>query len=178
MPDPAVRIIAALLAATFAWAALAKVLRWSRWRTALTGYELPPALRVVAAAAVPLAEAGVASLLLAGLTRSGAAATVALLASFSGALLYARERRGDRLPCGCFGRATDRDYRVLLLRNAALGLLAAALLAAGRDVSPARGWSAPSGDELLPAVLVAAGVVLVAWTLWQVATSFGGRARR
>ena len=178
MSDPAVRVVAALLAATFAWAALAKVVRWSRWRAALEGYELPPLLRVGALGGVPVVEAGAAALLLAGLTRVGAALTIALLACFSAALFYARERRGGRVPCGCFGRATDRDYRVLLLRNGALGVLAASLLASRRDLSPARGWAAPSGGDLLPAALVAGGVALVAWTLWQVGSSLGDRARR
>ena len=178
MSDPVVRIAAALLAATFAWAAFAKAVRWSRWRAALAGYELPPLLRTLALGGVPLAEAGAAGLLLAGVTHVGAAATVALLASFSAALLYARERRGNRLPCGCFGRATDRDYRVLLVRNGTLGILAAALLASRRDLAPAGGWTAPSRADLLPAALVAAGAALVAWTLWQVRSSLGDRTRR
>ena len=177
MPDPLLRVAAALLAATFAWAVAAKLVRWSRWRAALDGYELPPALTAPASVLVPGAEAGVAVLLLAGATRVGAAVTIALLASFSGALLYARERRGDRLPCGCFGRATDRDYRVLLLRNAALGLVGAVLLTVGRDVTPARGWAAPSGAEALPAALAAAGLALAGWIVWQVASSIG-RTRR
>jgi Methylamine utilisation protein MauE len=177
MPNALVRVLAALLAATFAWAAAAKLVRWSHWRAALDGYELPRALAAVATIGVPVAEAGAATLLLAGATRAGAAATIALLASFSGALLYARERRGDRLPCGCFGRATDRDYRVLLLRNSLLGLVAAILLARGRDVALARGWAAPRGAEVLPAVLVAAGLGLAVWIVWQVASS-SGRAGR
>jgi hypothetical protein len=178
MPDPVLRVAAFGLAATFAWAALAKVLRRARWRTALSAYELPGALRAIAAPTVPAAEGAIATALFVGATRVGAAASVALLATFSGALLYARERRGDRLPCGCFGRATDRDYRVLLARNALLGVLAAVLLVSGRNVTLSAGWSLPSGGEVVPALLVAAGIAVVAWMVWQVSSSLGERGRR
>jgi hypothetical protein len=178
MPSSALRIVALLLASTFAWAALAKFARWSRWREALAGYELPGPLRLVGAPAVPLVEIGVVLLLVTGATRAGAAASVALLASFSGMLLWARERRGNRLPCGCFGRATERDYRVLLARNASLGLLSAILLAGGRDLMPWEGWAVPSGTELLPALLVTTGIVVVAWTRWQVRSSITGKGHR
>jgi hypothetical protein len=178
MPASALRVVSVLLASTFAWAALAKVVRWARWRDALSGYELPRVVRSSAAPAVPIAEAGVAAMLLVGQTRAGAALSVALLTSFSGALLLARERRGNRLPCGCFGRATERDYRVLLARNGVLGMLSAILLTAGRDVAPAEGWTAPAGGDLLPALLVTAGIVVVAWTVWQVTSSFSQKGHR
>lgn len=178
MPDPALRVVAAALAATFAWAALAKLGRWTRWRAALSGYELPGAVRALAAPVVPVVEGGVAALLVTGFTRAGAALSVALLASFSGALLYARERRGDRLPCGCFGGATERDYRVMLLRNALLGLASAVLLLTSHDVSVARGWSAPSGGDLVPGALVAIGIGLVGWTLWRVGSSLTNKGQR
>jgi hypothetical protein len=178
MPDPALRVVAVVLAATFAWAAIAKIVRWSRWTTALAGYGLRPAPGRVAAPLVPLAEGAVAGLVVAGLARAGAALAVGLLAAFSGALLYARERRGDRLPCGCFGGAGDRDYRSLLWRNAGLGVLAAAVLVAPHDVVLTEGFSIPSAGELVPAALIVAGVGVGAWTVWQVGSSFGrGRSR-
>lgn len=173
MPEPLLRIAAALLGATFAWAALAKAARWSRWRDALRAYDLPRAMAAPAAPGVPLLEAGAAALLFAGATQAGAAVTVVLISGFSAALLHAHARQGDRLPCGCFGRATERDYRVMLSRNAFLGALAAVLLLASRDVSVVRALSAPSGDDILPAGLVVAGIGLCVWMAVHLSSLFG-----
>ena len=178
MSDPTLRAIALLLAGVFAWASVAKLVRWARWWSALQAYDLPRSLRIVAAPAVPLTELAVSVLLIAGITRVGAAASLSLLASFSGAVLFAHARRGDRLPCGCFGRATDRDYRVMLVRNALLALLAAALLITANDFRPVEGWSAPSGADVVPALLVAGGVVVIGWTLWQARTLFDPKDKK
>lgn len=168
MPDSALRVVAVVLAATFGWAAAAKLVAWTRWRTAVSGYGLPGALRTLAAPVVPLAELAVGSLLLIGRTRVAAALTIALLASFSGAVLLGQARRGDRLPCGCFGGAGERDYRVMLARNAVLGLMAASLLASARDVSVTEGWSAPAAGDLVPAGLVALGLAAGTWVVREV----------
>ena len=175
MPEPVLRVAAAILATTFAWAALAKIVRWTAWRDALSAYELPSIARAVAQPAVPALEALVAVLVFVGATHPGAAVTILLLSSFSGALLHAHARHGDRLPCGCFGRATTRDYRLMLTRNAALGALAAMLLVARGDVSAFEGLAAPSGAEVLPAALVVAGAALSVWTVWRALTSLGRR---
>jgi uncharacterized membrane protein YphA (DoxX/SURF4 family) len=172
MPDPLLRVAAAVLGVTFVWAALAKIARWGSWRAALRGYDLPGAAAAVAAPAVPVVEGVAAALLLLGRTKIGAALTVALLAGFSAALLHARQRKGNRLPCGCFGRATERDYRLMLLRNAAIGVLAASLLLAGDDVWFARGVARPSPDELVPALLVVAGLALCLWLVRHALGSF------
>jgi hypothetical protein len=175
MPDPLLRVAAALLGFTFAWAALAKVVRWSRWREALRAYGLPSGAARVAALAVPVLEAASAALVLAGRTKIGAASTLALLASFSIALLYAQQRRGNRLPCGCFGRATERDYRVMLTRNALLGGLAAILLLSAGDVWFAGELSVPSAGDALPVLLVVAGLALCLWLVRHTLGSFDRR---
>jgi hypothetical protein len=172
MPEPLLRVVAALLGLTFAWAALAKAVRWSRWRRALRAYDLPAGLAAVAAPSVPALEAFSAGLVLAGRTKVGGALTLVLLASFSAALLYAQQRRGDRLPCGCFGRATERDYRVMLARNALLGALAGVLVLAGDDVWVADDLSAPSGGDVVPILLVVGGLVLSLWLVRHVLGSF------
>ena len=175
MPEPLLRVAGALLGLTFAWAALAKVVRWSRWLGALRGYELPSVVTGAAAPAVPALEALCAALVLSGRTKVGSALALALLASFSGALLYAQQKRGDRLPCGCFGRATERDYRVMLARNAGLTALAAILSLADGDVSLAADLSAQSAADAFPIVLVIAGLVLC---LWLVRHAFGAFDRK
>jgi hypothetical protein len=103
--------------------------------------------------------------------RAGAALAVALLAAFSLVVLRGRSRQGEKLPCGCFGRSRERDYRTMLLRNALLGLLAAVVLLSEREGSALAGVSLPDGAELFPALLVAIGVLVAAWTGYQLMTT-------
>ncbi|MFN2488328.1 MAG: MauE/DoxX family redox-associated membrane protein [Actinomycetota bacterium] len=173
MMAAATHVSALLLVLTFAWASLAKLVRWSRWRTALERYHLGPALTPLVLFGVPLVEAGVVALLLAGEVRLGAALVVSLISAFSLAVLRARSLEGDRLPCGCFGRASARDYRQMLLRNSLLGALAAiVLIVAGARLSVA----APQRGELVPAALVVAGLAFAGWLVWQAATALRRRA--
>ena len=168
MPETTVRIVTLCLAALLAWAAAAKVLRWHAWRAALEGYRLPGRLPMMAAAGTPVAEIGIAAILISPAPRAGAALTVALLAAFSLVVLRGRSLHGEKLPCGCFGGSRERDYRTMLLRNALLGVLAAIVLISGRDVKALAGLSLPNGPELVPALLVALGILVAAWTGYQV----------
>ena len=168
MPDATARIVTLCLAGLLAWAAAGKLLRWNEWRAALAAYRLPPRLEVAARAGTPILELGVSGLLMSPAFRAGAALTVALLAAFSLVVLRGRSLQGERLPCGCFGRSRDHDYRTMLLRNALLGILAAAVLVSDREGSVLAGLSIPRGDELFPALLVALGVTAAAWTGYHV----------
>jgi methylamine utilization protein MauE len=163
VPEVIARIASFALALVFAWAAIAKIARPRAWSTALGGYDIPQPTARVAAVAAPVAELAVAAAIVAGWTRTGAALALFLLASFSGAIVRAQARRGDRLPCGCFGGSRSRDYRWLLVRNAMLAVTAAVILLAGRDVRVVDDIGLPSGAAILPAVLVAVGCALVAW---------------
>ena len=163
------RIVALGLSATFAWSAIVKLFRAGEWRGALGGYRLPRFMELGARFGVPAAEALIAAALLSGAVRLGAAASLALLAAFSIAILRARSLQGDKLSCGCFWRTKKRDYRLSLVRNAALALLAALLLARGEDVSPLQGFAAPSGSEVIAFVLVVAGIFFIGWMLRSVA---------
>lgn len=125
-------IAALVLGVAFAWAAAAKAVRYPQWREALARYEVPAAALRVATPGVPAVELAVALLLLSGSFVPGAALSVALLAAFSMVLVRARALHGDRLPCGCFGRTTERDVRAMLLRNGSLGFCAALILIAAR----------------------------------------------
>lgn len=174
MPEATARVVTLCLAALLAWAATAKVVRWSAWRAALRDYQVPGALEAPAAIGIPLAELTVVGLLLSPSPRAGAALTVALLAGFSLAILRGRTLHGEKLPCGCFGRSRHRDYRTMLLRNALLGVLAGLVLLSGREGSVLTGLSLPTAGELVPAILVALGVALAGWTAYQVM----GAARR
>lgn len=169
MADTLARVASLLLAAAFGWAALAKIVRFRGWRRALGRYGLSRVVEASGAYGVPAAEACVAALLVLGPMRVGGALSLVLICSFSLAVMRARSLRGDRLPCGCFGRASARDYREMLLRNALLGLLAAIVLVARSVGSSQVGMPGPG--EWVPAVLVLVGVAAGGWTLWQATTS-------
>jgi hypothetical protein len=154
-----------VLAAVFGWAAAAKLLGGEPWTDALSYYGLGP-LERPAAIGVPLLEAGVSLLVVAGLPRAGAALALGLLIAFSVAILRARARVGDRLPCGCFGRKARLDVRLALFRNAALGALAALVVVAPGSVEDLR-W--PEGSELLPAAMGAAAAILAGLMLRELA---------
>lgn len=176
MLTTATQVSSLLLVVTFAWASAAKVLRWRRWRDALARYRLGGALERVALVGVPVAEALVVVLLVMGLVKIGAALVMALISAFSLAVVRARGFEGDRLPCGCFGRATARDYREMLVRNALLAFLAAvvlliAVVAGARNVT----LPYPSGGDVVPAALVVAGLAVGVWLLRQVNVSLRRR---
>ena len=120
-------------------------------------------MRMSVAVLVPVLELGVAALVVAGETKIAMAAVIALLNGFSLAVLQARARTGDRLPCGCFGRTEERDYRLMLTRNSLLGILAGAVLIGGDADGFVADGGAPTAGDLIPALLVAVGVLLVLW---------------
>jgi len=174
MPVAAVSAFSFALALVFAWAGIAKILRFSEWRAALVAYRLPVRIRALAVAGVPLLEGAVVALLIAGATRAGAALTVALVASFSLALQRAQPSDDGRLPCGCFGKTKDRDYRLMLVRNALIAAVAGLLLIFGSDVGFLEGISSPGWDELLPAALGLVGVILGGWLIYESTASLKG----
>jgi uncharacterized membrane protein YphA (DoxX/SURF4 family) len=169
MPTSSILLFSAALAAIFTWAALAKIVGFSRWRAALAEYRLPAS--GVVAVGVPVSEGICVALLVAGRTRAGAALVLALVAAFSAAVIRAREQEGEKLPCGCFGGTGRRDYRTMLTRNATLVLLAGALMIEGRDVELLGRIGSPAASDVLPAVLAIIGVVVLAWFVYQTSTA-------
>jgi len=168
------RIAAILLATTFVAAGAAKLIRYPRWRSALEGYRLAAAPRGAIAMGVPIVEVAVALSLVFLSQAVGAALALVLLALFSAAIARAASRGGRRVPCGCFGGAGSRDYRLLLARNAVLSAAAAVVLLEGSD----RPLSASiSGSDVVPVVLVTAGVGLIAIVVAQTVASLRGPAR-
>jgi hypothetical protein len=155
-------LLAASLAAVFGVAAATKLLAPGRWRQSLAAYRLG-LLERPALVGVPLAEGAIAALVFAGASAPASILALGLLAAFSGAILRGRALHGSRVPCGCFGRAKARDFRVLLGRNLALGGLASWVLTTGASF-PLLDWArSPGHGELLPAALVLAGLVVAAW---------------
>jgi hypothetical protein len=153
-----------VVAAVFGWAAAAKVTRPAAWRRALEAYRLPAPLRALATWTVPAAEAAVPVAILAGSVAVGAGVALTLLLAFSGAVLWARRGRADRLPCGCFGRGSSRSVRLLLARNvglAALAWIAARSGGAGPSLPPI------GMPDALPILLAAVGTALAAVVVTQ-----------
>jgi hypothetical protein len=173
MPHIAVRFSAFLLAAVFAWAGVAKVVRRSNWREGLRRYRFGP-LEVPLAAGVPVAELAIVAGLVAGLTRAFAALTLGMLAGFSLAVVRARTFAGDLLPCNCFGRSPAHDYRTMLVRNGLLGLPAAAILIAGEDFYLFGETPWPSAAEAVPVTLVGLGLLLGGWMVRAISTLSSG----
>jgi uncharacterized membrane protein YphA (DoxX/SURF4 family) len=178
MLDGVVRVAAGLLALLFAWSAAAKVIRFGSWRSELGGYALPRPLRRVALGGVPVLEAAVVALVLVGELPPAGALCIASVSAFSLAILRRRSVEGDRFPCACFGRSTTRDYRVMLSRNLLVAVMGAVVMLGGSGVSVFDGLRAPGPGELLPAVLVVAGVTLITWMVVQASTSLRRKATR
>lgn len=175
MPTVLHSIAAAALGLVFGWSGVAKLTRFGTWRSVLEGYRLPASAPL--AMAVPLVELVVPALVVVGESRAAAALALTALASFSAAIVRARAMKGDRLPCGCFGDADERDFRWLLARNAALGLLAGAVIAKGRDLELLEGLGAPTGSDVVPVVLVVAGISVIVWLFKAASGSFSADER-
>ncbi|MPZ68402.1 MAG: hypothetical protein GEU71_02610 [Actinobacteria bacterium] len=176
MTDSITGAAAVLVAVLFGWAAVNKIARRGRWIEALSGYQLPAPLVRFFSIAVPLAEVSIVVLMLSGRTKVGGAAAVVLLSSFSGAIVRARAARGDRLPCGCFGGNRTLDFKLMLMRNALIGALAAITLF-GPGVSVLSDWDPPAGGELVPFILVLIGAGLFTWLGRAAAVALGAGRR-
>ena len=171
VPAPVATLAAWILTLTFAWATVAKFVRGNEWPSAVTRFGFRGWAAQIIVFAVPLAETTVVVLFLVGALRPAAAFTLALVAMFSAAIVRVRMVEGGRVPCGCFGKSHERDYRLLLARNGALALLAAAGLMGPRGAS-----LRPSSEvEVVPLVLAVVGLFLVAWVTVQSSSSFRRR---
>jgi hypothetical protein len=104
-------------------------------------------------------------LVLVGFTQAAGVVAIALLIAFSGAILAARARRGDRLPCGCFGGARVRDFRAMLARNALLAAVGSFAALGGSDGTVQSRIAAPGREDLLPAAIMVMSLALASWTL-------------
>lgn len=172
VPSPLATVAAWLLTATFGWAVVAKSFDRVAWTSAVTGFGFRGRLAYALVFAVPLAEVAVVGLFLVGSVKAGAALTLALVASFSIAIVRVRATsQRDKVPCGCFGGTKSADYRLLLGRNAGLACLSAVILLAPRSTS----LSLPEGTEIVPTALVVVAAVLLVWMTSQAATSLRRR---
>jgi len=163
-------LASAALAATFGWAAATKIVGRRRWRRALRAHELPAGLERAAGPLVPTAEALVPLLAMAGLAGPAAAWAIALLAGFSLELLRVRLLVGRRIPCGCFGGRDHVDVRVMLVRNLALGTLAAWVLLGASDAPRFLPITTPTRADLLPLLLVLGSLSAATLAAWRANT--------
>lgn len=158
-------VAAGVLGVVFAWSAGSKLLRPGDWLRARSALGLRGPLDRVAAIGAPVAEAAVLGLVVAGLHRSAGVAGLSLLFVFSLAVVRARRRGGDLVPCGCFGTSKARDYRVLLLRNAALAVVAAIATTWGANIARLRSPGIPTGADVLPLAFAVVGFGVAGWTV-------------
>jgi hypothetical protein len=128
------------------------------FRLALRGFRVVPRhLERPAASAVLAAEAAVVLLLTARASAPiGLALAVLLLAAFTAGTARV-VARGDRVPCGCFGRSSAPIGRAHVARNALLAVAGAAGAVAG--LAPGAGEL--DGPALLVLSLFALAVVAV-----------------
>jgi hypothetical protein len=113
-----------------------------------------------------------------GLGSTAGLLSLVVLGGFSVAIVAARIGGGRRLACGCFGSGLERDYRLLLARNAVLALVALVAWTRGADASRVGGLGTPGGSDLVPAILVGIGLALAAWVSLEVAAAVRGRGVR
>jgi methylamine utilization protein MauE len=152
-------VASSALALLFGWAGLAKLVRAERWRQDLMRYRLPRLVRASAFLLLPWVELSVVVGLITGARAEGAAIALGLMLAFSVAILRARLlQQGNKLGCGCFGGSALLDYRVMLLRNAAMVALLVFVL-----VADAQGDFGQAPARLLPMLF---GVMLAAAALW------------
>jgi hypothetical protein len=162
MTDSLTFVSGVALAVAFGWAAASKLAGFERWRRALSGYSLPGGFESVARFGTPVLEIAAVVLVLTGPLEVAGALVLALISGFCIVVLRARAAQGDRLPCGCFGGTSERDYRLMLIRNAALAVPAGVLTLAGGNGMIARLGSVAASD-VLPLVLVLLAAALIMW---------------
>jgi methylamine utilization protein MauE len=170
-------LASAVIAGTFAWAAVSKILTWRRWRQTLAAHRLSGWLDGPAAIAVPAAEAAVVGLAVVGLRPESAVLALALLAILSVEVIRVQSLAGGRVPCGCFGGRKEIDPSVVLGRNAALASVAVLALVDASDEALISWPGAPSQAELIPAGLAAGAILVTLLTVWRTA-AWIGRGRR
>lgn len=139
---------------------------------------LPSRLAPLIGGALIAAELGIGALLVSGLAPVLATAGAIVLFAVFAAALGVSLARSNRAPCHCFG-ASDVETISPLALIRALGLcgIAVAVLIFAR-----RGTTGIAGEDVLPALLMAAGLVAVtrlsglfplAWSFLRVEAHFG-----
>jgi hypothetical protein len=162
---PVAPLAAGILGAAFAWSAGAKIARPASLRRVLAAYELARRVERTSMIGVPVAEMAIVGLVVLGMHRTAGIAALVMLAVFSAAILRARRQFGDVVACGCFGTSDPRDFRMLLLRNAALAGCASTVAVGGVDAPRFSVPGFPTTGEALPAVLAVTGISVSAWML-------------
>lgn len=156
------------LAATFAAAAVAKLVSWRSFVDSMTELGVRGPARTPAGVGVPAVELAVAVLLLPGATAAAAALTAAVLLVAFSALIVANLARNRRPRCNCFGQLSRRPigWRSLA-RN--LSLTAVASFVVAREGGPGVLAATTSWVDQTSAAVVAAALSTLAVLLFGVA---------
>jgi hypothetical protein len=114
-----------------------------------------------------VAESIVPVLIVAGMPRAAAVWSGALLVLFSGALVRASRRVGDRVPCGCLGGSGDIDVNTALARNLALFVVAVFVVGRASD-SPSISWpGSPAAADVVPLLLTIGALIAAVLVVWR-----------
>ncbi len=169
----AVSLSQLVLAAVFVVAGAAKLVDRDETRRAVAGFGAPAPLQAPLAVALPLVELAIAgALFVPALARWAALAALALLLVFCAVIVRALAR-GSAPDCNCFGGLTQTEVgRGTLVRNLALGGLAA-FAAFGTEASTgALGWigHVAARDRVAAIVIgvLVAALLALAWFCWAV----------
>lgn len=156
-----------VLAAVFVVAGLAKLTDPDTTREMLTGFGVRRNILTAAAVALPLFELAVAAALVApSAAFAGALAALALLALFTGVIIF-NLSRGRRPICNCFGQIDPAPIGPkTLARNAGLAALALLVVAAGPGVVGIWRLDIVFGVTPLTALSGVAGIVMILLMLW------------
>jgi hypothetical protein len=156
--------VSIVLGLVFGWAGIGKAVRAKRWRANIRAYGLPRFARAAGFLLLPWVELIAAVALLAGRPAIGATIVGSLIVLFCVAIINARiVLRNDKLGCTCFGGTSVYDYRILLLRNGTLAVLAGYLLAV-RPLAETRGPGLPgAGPVMFVTLVLAGGVAAMMW---------------
>jgi hypothetical protein len=158
---------AAVLAAVFTWSAAAKAVGIPAWRRTLGAHRLPPSVERAALWSVPILEAFVPLLVVAGRPRSASWLALVLLIAFSAELVRADRAAGAPVPCGCFGGHAAVDLRRALARNAIFAAVALAVGSSTRDVYIA--WPRPPEPaDVVPFALASVTLFAAVLMSWRV----------
>jgi uncharacterized membrane protein YphA (DoxX/SURF4 family)/thiol-disulfide isomerase/thioredoxin len=153
-----------VLSLVFAVAGLAKLANTDQTREMLAGFGVGRSMLTVVAFALPLVELiGAVALIVPAAAYGGALMALALLALFTGAILF-NLAQGRRPVCNCFGQIGSAPIGPLtLLRNSLLTGLALLVVVAGPDA--ARFWRLDHLFGITPLAALAGAAALAALLL-------------
>ena len=156
----------ALLVLVFAVAAVGKLVDRDATRRALNEFHVPQALAPPMSWLLPVAELGVAIVLLIQPFARGASVAAAVFLTLFFCGIAAAMRRGEAPDCNCFGQIGSRPAgKETLVRNAALTGVAVLVAVYGPGLDPGSWFKALANAEIAILLLVIVGIAMAAATV-------------